>query len=94
MQYTRDTLRVYLGNGNGSFQAPKTINLSGCSNECGLLGVGKINRDDKLDLIVGEGINSSTGSVTVLLGNGDGTFGNAKTTRSSHVGQHQYHRAG
>lgn len=56
---------VLLGNGDGTFQTPKTI-ASGVN---GLSTVADFNNDGKPDLAV----NTST-SVQVLYGNGDGTF--------------------
>ncbi|PYM87134.1 MAG: hypothetical protein DME09_00365, partial [Candidatus Rokuibacteriota bacterium] len=61
---------VLLGNGDGTFKPAKNY-------EAGLGGgplwvaVGDFNLDGKLDLVVA---NSSSDSVGVLLGNGDGTF--------------------
>src|SRR5438477_3112279 len=61
---------VLLGNGDGTFTPAKNY-------EAGLGGgplwvaVGDFNLDGKLDLVVA---NSSSDSVGVLLGNGDGTF--------------------
>ncbi len=65
---------VLLGNGDGSFQTavPYALNTSG------ILGqkpwnvvVGDINRDGHLDLAVAS---DNAGSVSILQGNGDGTF--------------------
>src|ERR1035437_329045 len=71
-----DTIEVYLGNGNGTFQAPKVLHFSGSA--VGLYA-GKVDRDNRLDLVLV--LNSGfTGTVVVLLGNGDGTFQGAKTT--------------
>jgi hypothetical protein len=71
-----DTIKVYLGNGNGTFQAPKVLHFSGSA--VGLYA-GKVDRDNRLDLVLV--LNSGfTGTVVVLLGNGDGTFQGAKTT--------------
>ncbi|MEM9529503.1 MAG: VCBS repeat-containing protein [Pseudomonadota bacterium] len=54
------------GNGDGTFQAPQSITLSGTLLD---LDVGRLNADDALDLVVARG-----DSVAVLLGQGDGTF--------------------
>ena len=57
---------VLLGNGNGSFQAPRHF-ASG--NYPWAIGVGDFNGDKVPDLAV-----ANDGSASVLLGNGDGTF--------------------
>jgi hypothetical protein len=67
---------VMLGNGDGTFQSAVTYGTSGLY--AGSLAVADINRDGKLDLIVTDqcesNSNCNTGSLAVLLGNGDGTF--------------------
>jgi hypothetical protein len=61
---------VLLGNGDGTFQAPVNYNVGGYA-----VAVGDFNGDGKLDLAAANfGQPNSNGSVTVLLGNGDGTF--------------------
>ncbi|MGB8007890.1 MAG: Ig-like domain repeat protein [Terriglobales bacterium] len=67
---------VLLGNGNGTFQPPVNYAING-----GLyltsMTIADVNDDGKLDLVVGNlGLNggNNTGGVSVLLGNGDGTF--------------------
>jgi hypothetical protein len=65
---------VLLGKGDGTFGAP--IGSSGPGN--GILTVGNFNDDDRPDIAItlppNPSGNSSATSVTLLLGNGDGTF--------------------
>ena len=63
---------VFLGNGDGTFQAPvnyATARTSGC---CAALAVGDLNADGKPDLAIAE-----NDGITILLNNGNGTFGAA-----------------
>jgi hypothetical protein len=66
---------VLLGNGDGTFQAAANYDAGTTPLS---VAVGDFNRDGKLDLVVasrGSFANNYTdGSVSVLLGNGDGTF--------------------
>jgi hypothetical protein len=74
------TLAVLLGNGNGTFQAAVPYSSGGSSP--GSLVIADINGDGKLDLVAancgssqnGYGCGETNGVVSVLLGNGDGTF--------------------
>ena len=59
------TVSVYLGNGDGTFQAKQDYAVGGSPT---FVTVGDLNGDGKLDLVV------AGGAVSVLLGNGDGTF--------------------
>jgi hypothetical protein len=61
---------IFLGNGDGTFKAPRSY-AAGINP--GSMAVGDFNRDGYVDLAV---VNDSEGdsSVTVLLGNGDGSF--------------------
>src|SRR5581483_412407 len=77
----RGELLVALGNGDGSFQAPKVYSAGPTPLS---LAVGDFNHDHTPDVVV-TADTSQPGYVVVFLGNGDGTFqGSTKyvTTRS------------
>jgi hypothetical protein len=67
-----NTVSVLLGNGNGTFQAPQTYRVG---NDPGLTTASLVAQDlagnGRLDLVVANG---GDGTVSVLMGNGDGTF--------------------
>jgi len=63
---------VFLGNGAGGFEANASYVTGNASHS---LAVGDLNGDGKLDLAVLNGSYDFGGSVTILFGNGDGTFG-------------------
>ncbi len=65
---------IYLGNGDGTFQAGATYPVGG-SGVPGSIVVADYNGDGKLDLAVANGYSSN--GVSILLGNGDGTFQSA-----------------
>ena len=62
---------VMLGNGDGSLRAPARYQAGVGSPQSRSLAVGDLNHDGKPDLVLSS-INSD--NVSVLLGNGDGTF--------------------
>jgi hypothetical protein len=67
---------VLLGNGDGTFQSPQTYDAGG-SGFFSSLAVADVNGDGKPDVLVTDCLNSSncsSAAVSVLLGNGDGTF--------------------
>jgi hypothetical protein len=73
---------VLLGNGDGTFQSPKTYETG----DSGAVAIGDLNGDGKPDLVVANGVcqlqytlpNPTIvcigATISVLLGNGDGTF--------------------
>jgi hypothetical protein len=66
---------VQLGNGDGTFQAPQVYDSGGYLPT--MVALADVNLDGKLDAVVinaGECLDCPSGGVTVLLGNGDGTF--------------------
>jgi len=82
---------VHTGNGDGTFAGGSYVFGTG-----GMFpsspAVADFNGDGKLDLVVancGNGCNTGTGTVGVLLGNGDATFQTAVTYSTGGVGAHQ-----
>jgi hypothetical protein len=69
-----DNIRVNLGNGDGTFQPPKITQVSGLAPV--QVAVGDLNGDQELDLVTA---NFFSNDVSILLGNGDGTFGLSTT---------------
>jgi cysteine-rich repeat protein len=69
---TGHDVAIFLGNGDGTFQAPSYFGANVPGNQA----AGDLNGDGKLDLIIPEIGASDTdpGDVAILLGNGDGTF--------------------
>jgi uncharacterized repeat protein (TIGR01451 family) len=73
------TVSILLGNGDGTFQTAMNFNAG---NNPTTVAVGDFNGDGKLDLALfqpGDLQSSQAGSVSILLGNGDGTFQAPKT---------------
>jgi hypothetical protein len=65
--YTDGLVRIFLGNGDGTFTAGQTY--SAC--QAHGLAAGDFNGDGITDLVIAD---PGCGQVTILLGNGDGTF--------------------
>ena len=66
-----NTVSILLGNGDGTFQAQVDY---ATATDPSWVAVGDFNKDGKMDLAVANGTDSSGNMVSVLLGNGDGTF--------------------
>jgi hypothetical protein len=71
-------VKVYLGNGDGTFQAPQTFDL-GFNVDAQQIVAGDFNGDGLGDLAVTYRQGSSHEFVKVLLSNGDGSFQDAQT---------------
>lgn len=76
---TAGSIRVFLGNGDGTLQAGTTYDAPGGANP---IASGDFNGDGKVDLVVGT-TTSTAGLANVYLGNGDGTFQAAATIGSN-----------
>ncbi len=76
-----DGVSIWLGNGDGTFQNEKTFDMpvNGGYEEIAF-AAGDFNHDGKLDLVVGNG---SGDGITILLGNGDGTFQGAGSYKTN-----------
>ena len=68
---SKQKLSVFLGSGDGTFATGTEFSVGGYSNS---VDVGDVNGDGNLDLITGNTVYSS-GSVSLLLGLGNGSFG-------------------
>jgi hypothetical protein len=79
-----NVVSVMLGNGDGTFQAGQTYSVGGAANSSSV-NIADLNGDGKPDLLVTNKCSDSgctNGSISVLLGNGDGTFQAAQSYSS------------
>jgi hypothetical protein len=65
------TVGIYLGKGDGTFQNAHSSLVGGSPTS---VAVGDFNRDGHLDLVVTGNADIGEGTVSILAGNGDGTF--------------------
>jgi hypothetical protein len=74
--YLNDTISVLLGKGDGTFKAQATYPVGNTPGSFSSLAVGDFNRDGRLDLAVSNCrcFDPGPSTISVLLGNGDGTF--------------------
>jgi hypothetical protein len=70
LDYYDGPVILLLGNGDGTFQAARTVPTGNIGDQPNFLVVGDFNSDGIPDLVVG----GLDGPVIILLGNGDGTF--------------------
>ncbi len=76
VQFNTGAVQIFLGNGNGTFTTGQAVAIGTIfSNQPQGMAVGDFNADQKLDLVA---VNGGASTVSVVLGNGDGTFQAAK----------------
>ena len=65
-----NTISIFQGNGDGTFKTPTSISLPSGYKPAGLADT-DLNGDGHIDLVIAD---SGSNTISVLLGNGDGTF--------------------
>src|SRR5579863_8933560 len=71
---TTGVVSVLLGNGNGTFQPAKQYVSGPSGTSSCYVAAGDFNGDGALDLVVVNNAINKFGTISVLLGNGDGSF--------------------
>jgi hypothetical protein len=71
VDYYLQNVTMLMGNGDGTFQLGQSFSLGAYPTS---VAVGDLNGDGNLDLVVANTAGGNSGSISVLLGNGDGTF--------------------
>jgi hypothetical protein len=79
-------INVLLGNGDGTFQT--ALDVANPTSPYAMT-IGDMNGDGKLDLVATSVSDSNTGIISVLYGNGDGTFGSPTSYPGAVYGQNQ-----
>jgi hypothetical protein len=69
-----NTVSILLGNGDGTFQAPKITPALATDGALGGMAAADLNGDGKMDLAIPDFCGLNCGTLSILLGNGDGTF--------------------
>ncbi|NLF24188.1 MAG: hypothetical protein GX589_00830, partial [Deltaproteobacteria bacterium] len=77
---TQGQASVLIGRGDGTFgdRRTYTMHIGGTSSQCEAVTLRDVNGDGILDLVAA-GVSNHQGQVIVLIGNGDGTFGDKRT---------------
>jgi VCBS repeat protein len=70
------SVSILLGNGDGTFAGPTNFPVGGSGRSPFSIAIADFNEDEAQDLAVGV-VGGSTAGVSILLGNGNGTFGAA-----------------
>jgi hypothetical protein len=77
-----DHVSILLGIGNGGFRSPVNISTGAGTRAA---AIGDMNQDGFFDIVVVNNTGPSAGSITVYLGNGDGTFRTGASVTTSNL---------